>query len=179
MSTTAPTETASVDIQSIMKQVAALQQQNSSLSQEKEGLSEQVKSFTSQVKQNEESLTKLRGSKQREMQQTFQGIKSWLDGVPMQDAAVRDQLTNGLQDYIAKAADESGVWQVMVCASSAAAKKDEEFQQLRAEYESLKTRHEVPIIKLCVLWLLIQNCVCFGYWFSVCFGYLFMPGELT
>jgi predicted nucleic acid-binding Zn-ribbon protein len=143
MSTAAATDIASVDVQSIMKQLATLQQQNSSLCLDKDTLSEQVKNFTSQVKQNEESLTKLRGSKQREMTQTFQGIKSWMDNVPMQDPVVREQLTHGLQNYIDKAADESGVWQVMVCASSAAAKKDEEFQQLQREYETLKTRHEV------------------------------------
>jgi hypothetical protein len=85
------------------------------------------------------------------MQQTFQGIKSWMDKVPMQDAAVREQLTNGLQDYITKAEDESGVWQVMVCASSAAAKKDEEFQELQREYETLKTRHEVFVLFICKL----------------------------
>jgi hypothetical protein len=63
-------------------------------------------------------LSKLQESKRAEMEQMMNStISKWLENLNTSDAAAKEQLKNGL-DHLVQSGDESGVWNVIACASS-------------------------------------------------------------
>ena len=57
----------------------------------------------------------------------------------MENEVVRTQF-NGMERLVKKTAEDSGVWQVVVCTSAAHSRRLNEIEKLRGENEELKTR---------------------------------------
>jgi hypothetical protein len=63
-------------------------------------------------------LAKLQEGKKAEMEVLMNStISKWLEGLDTKDVAAKDQLKNGLQHLIDDG-NESGVWNVIACASN-------------------------------------------------------------
>jgi hypothetical protein len=66
-------------------------------------------------------------------------VAKWLED-SVENESVRTQFKEGMERLVKNTAEDSGVWQVAVCASAAHAKKLNEIERLRTEHEELKTR---------------------------------------
>ncbi len=58
----------------------------------------------------------------------------------MENEGVRSQFKEGMERLVKNTAEDSGVWQVVVCASAAHAPRINEIERLRTEHEELKTK---------------------------------------
>ena len=82
-----------------------------SLEKEKADMRSQLDNVTTK-------LSKLQESKRAEMEQMMNStISKWLENLNTSDAGAKDQLKDGLNRLV-QSGDESGVWNVIACASS-------------------------------------------------------------
>jgi cell division protein FtsB len=117
------------DVTSILAQIAKLEQHNASLKNELTNKSQEV--------------SKLSEKKRQEMKIVYDTVLSkWVDTLDATKPEARDLFKNGLQNLAEKTEDENGIWQVVMCASANAAKKEGEYQALQAQYDQLKQRAE-------------------------------------
>lgn len=114
------------ELTSILTQVQTLQTDREKLMKELE-----------LAKQKVEKLTE---GKRQEMKQSLDTVISkWLDD-SVENEGVRTQFKEGMERLVKNTAEDSGVWQVVVCASAAHSRRLGELEKLRAEHEELKTR---------------------------------------
>ena len=66
-------------------------------------------------------------------------ISKWLED-SVENESVRSQFREGMERLVKNTAEDSGVWQVVCCASAAHARRLNELEKIRGEYEDLKTR---------------------------------------
>ncbi len=66
-------------------------------------------------------------------------VAKWLDD-SVENEGVRTQFKEGMERLVKNTAEDSGVWQVVVCASAAHARSANELERLRTEHEELKTK---------------------------------------
>jgi hypothetical protein len=66
-------------------------------------------------------------------------VAKWLDD-SVENEGVRTQFKEGMERLVKNTAEDSGVWQVVVCASAAHARRANELEHLRTEHEELKTK---------------------------------------
>lgn len=120
------TEPPKPELTSILTQVQTLQTDREKLMKELE-----------MAKQKVEKLTE---GKRQEMQQSLNTvIAKWLDD-SVENENVRTQFKEGMERLVKNTAEDSGVWQVVVCASAAHSRRLNEMEKLRSEYEELKTK---------------------------------------
>ena len=67
-------------------------------------------------------------------------MKKWMDAVETKDDTVKTQFKTGLDTLINKSADENGVWQMMVAASSLHERQEHNLEKLRLENNELRGR---------------------------------------
>jgi len=67
-------------------------------------------------------------------------MKKWMDAVETKDDKVKDSFKHGLTQLVEKSAEDNGVWQMMVAASSLHERQNHDLDQLRVENTSLKTK---------------------------------------
>ena len=85
-------------------------------------------------------MEKLTEGKRAEMKSSLDTvIAKWLDD-SVENESVRSQFKEGMERLVKNTAEDSGVWQVVVCASAAHTRRINELEKLRAEHEELKTR---------------------------------------
>ena len=114
------------ELTSILSQVQNLQTDREKLMKELEA-----------AKQKVEKLTE---GKRTEMKTALDTVvEKWLDD-SVADETVRTQFKEGMERLVKNTAEDSGVWQVVVCASNTYAKRLNEFERLRTDYEELKTK---------------------------------------
>jgi soluble cytochrome b562 len=114
------------ELSSILTQVQTLQTDREKLMRELEN-----------AKQKVEKLTE---GKRAEMKTSLDTvIAKWLED-SVENEGVRTQFKEGMQRLVQNTAEDSGVWQVVVCASAAHARRLGELEQLRQAHEELKTR---------------------------------------
>jgi chromosome segregation ATPase len=114
------------ELTSILTQVQSLQTDREKLIKELEN-----------AKQKVERLTE---GKRTEMKTSLDTvIAKWLDD-SVENEAIRSQFKEGMERLVKNTAEDSGVWQVVVCASAAHTRRISELEKLRAEHEELKTR---------------------------------------
>ena len=119
----------SQDLGSILTQVQTLQKDKSELVRELE---------TQRAK-----VEKLTEGKRAEMKRSLDTvITTWLSDLETKDESVKKQFKDGMERLVKNTAEDSGIWQVVCCASSVHAKRTEEIERLRTECNSLKTRLE-------------------------------------
>jgi hypothetical protein len=120
------TEAPKAELTGILSQVQNLQTDREKLMKELEV-----------AKQRVEKLTE---GKRAEMKNALDTVVAkWLED-SVENETVRTQFKEGMERLVKQTAEDSGVWQVAVCASAAHAKKIDELERLRAEHEELKTR---------------------------------------
>ena len=123
MSTSEPPK---AELTSILTQVQSLQTDREKLMKELEN-----------AKQKVEKLTE---GKRAEMKTSLDTvINKWLED-SVENETVRSQFKEGMERLVKNTAEDSGVWQVVVCASAAHSRRLNEFEKLRTEHEELKTR---------------------------------------
>ena len=67
-------------------------------------------------------------------------MKKWMDAVETKDEAVKTQFKTGLDKLINNSAEENGVWQMMVAASSLHERQEHNLEKLRIENNELRTK---------------------------------------
>ena len=67
-------------------------------------------------------------------------MKKWMDAVETKDDKVKDSFKNGLTQLVEKSAEDNGVWQMMVAASSLHERQNHDLDLLRVENTNLKSK---------------------------------------
>jgi len=121
------------DLSSILSQVKGLEE-------EKAKLMKLLDDERERVKEAQAKAEKMSEGKRQEMRQALDTvIMNWLKD-SVQDEKVRDEFTKGMNRLVENTAEDSGVWQVVCCASNVHARHLQQIEQMRVENESLKSR---------------------------------------
>jgi len=67
-------------------------------------------------------------------------MKKWMDAVETKDDKVKDQFKEGLTKLVSNSAEDNGVWQMMVAASSLHQRQEHNLDNLRTENTELKLK---------------------------------------
>ena len=87
-----------------------------------------------------QKVEKLTEGKRAEMKTSLDTvIAKWLED-SVENESVRQQFKDGMERLVKNTAEDSGVWQVVVCASNVHARRLNELEKLRSEHDELKTR---------------------------------------
>ena len=90
-----------------------------------------------------QKLEKLTAGKRDEMKKQLDGlIAEWLKDIDVTDEEVKKEFMTGMERIVKDTKEESGVWQVMCCASAAHKRNVGRLQEIQSEYNTLKTRVE-------------------------------------
>lgn len=121
------------DLTSILSQVKGLEEEKSRLVQMLESERERLKEVQAKAE-------KMSEGKRQEMRQSLETvITNWLQDA-VQDEKVREEFKKGMGRLVEDTAEDSGVWQVVCCASNVHARRLQELEQMRTENEALKLR---------------------------------------
>jgi hypothetical protein len=94
------------------------------------------------AKQNER-LEKLTAAKREEMKKQLDTmISEWLNNIDVTDESLKQEFMTGMERIVKDTKDDSGVWQVMCCASAAHRRNVGQLQKIQEEYNALKTKVE-------------------------------------
>ena len=119
-------EAPKVELNSILTQVQSLQTDREKLMRELDNARQKVEKLTE--------------GKRAEMKNSLDTvIAKWLED-SVENEGVRTQFKEGMERLVKNTAEDSGVWQVVVCASAAHARRLNEIERLRTEHEELKTK---------------------------------------
>lgn len=119
---------AAVDVASILAKVQQLEHANQTLQMNFQNANAQ--------------LSKFKEGKRAEMEALLNStISSWLENLETKDAASKAQLQNGLK-ALAADGNESGVWEVVACASNRWHQNVTELEQLRTKLNSYEEREK-------------------------------------
>jgi len=121
------------DITSVLSKVQGLEDEKARLIRLLDEERERVKDALAKA-------DKLSEGKRSEMRQALDTvIMNWLrDSV--KDEKVREEFKNGMDRLVENTAEDSGVWQVVCCASNLHAQRLQELEQMRIENDNLKLR---------------------------------------
>jgi hypothetical protein len=124
---------ASQDLSSILAQVKGLEE-------EKMKLVQMLETERERLKETQAKADKMSESKRIEMQQALDTvIMNWLQDA-VKDDKLRAEFKDGMDRLVKNTAEDSGVWQVMCCASNVHAQRLQELERMRVENEELKAR---------------------------------------
>jgi len=123
------TEVEKPDLTSVLNHVSVLET-------EKQALQDSLK------RQNER-LERLTQSKRDEMKtQLDTMITEWLKDIDVSNEEVKTEFMTGMERIVKDTKDDSGVWQVMCCASNAHRRNVMQLQKVQEEYNELKNKVE-------------------------------------
>jgi vacuolar-type H+-ATPase subunit I/STV1 len=115
------------DIEGMLKKIAELEQEKANLAQSLQQTTGKVEKLTEKTKQ--------------EMQEKLNTIISeWMKTMTTAPQEKKDEFMKGLERLVNHTADDSGVWQVVCCASEAHAQNVTALENARKENEELKQR---------------------------------------
>ena len=124
---TAHEDSARPQMGNVLKHIEALEQQRDKL----------AKQLEEATQRNEKLSTKTREGMQSALDTL---MKKWMDAVETKDAQVKDQFKSGLNKLVQNSAEDNGVWQMMVAASSLHDRQAHDLDQLRVENNDLKQK---------------------------------------
>ena len=88
-------------------------------------------------------LSKLQESKRAEMEQMMNStISKWLESLNTSDAGAKEQLKDGLNRLV-QSGDESGVWNVIACASSSWVSNVNQIEQLTTQLNEYREKERL------------------------------------
>lgn len=121
------------DLSSILSQVRGLEEEKARLLQLLETERERLKEVSARAE-------KMSEGKRNEMRQALETvITNWLQD-SVKDEKVREEFKQGMSRLVDNTAEDSGVWQVVACASNVHAQRLQELERFRIENEELKAR---------------------------------------
>ena len=121
------------DLSSILSQVRGLEE-------EKARLLQMLETERERLKEAQARADKMSEGKRNEMRQALETvISNWLQDA-VKDEKVREEFKQGMNRLVENTAEESGVWQVVACASNVHAQHLQELERFRLENEELKAR---------------------------------------
>lgn len=124
------------DISSLLTHVSTLEQERATLKQERERLESLLQSQSQQ-------LDKFQEAKRTEMKAKLDTmITDWLKDIDVADENVKKEFMTGMERLVKDTKDDSGVWQVMCCASAAHKQRVSEIQRLKDEFGSIRSLAE-------------------------------------
>ena len=104
-------------------------------------LEQQKQDLERRLQETEERASRMSQKTKAAMQSAMDTLmKKWMDAVETKDDVVKQQFKTGLDTLINKSADENGVWQMMVAASSLHERQEHNLDKLRAENNELRSR---------------------------------------
>ena len=104
-------------------------------------LEQQKQELERRLHETEERAARMSQKTKAAMQSAMDTLmKKWMDAVETKDDSVKQQFKTGLDTLINKSADENGVWQMMVAASSLHERLDHNLEKLRVENNELRGR---------------------------------------
>jgi uncharacterized membrane protein YheB (UPF0754 family) len=93
------------------------------------------------LRQSEQRAERMSVKTRESMQAAMDTLmKKWMDAVDTKDEAVKMQFKTGLDKLINNSAEENGVWQMMVAASSLHERQEHNLEKLRIENNELRTK---------------------------------------
>jgi hypothetical protein len=123
------------DLSSILAQVKGLEE-------EKAKLMHLLETERERLKEAQAKAEKMSEGKRTEMRQALDTvIMNWLQDA-VKDEKVREEFKQGMNRLVETTAEDSGVWQVVCCASSVHAEKMKEIERIRTENDELKSRQQ-------------------------------------
>ena len=121
------------DLTSILSQVKGLEE-------EKARLLQMLESERERLKEVQAKAEKMSEGKRNEMRQSLETvITNWLQDA-VQDEKIREEFKKGMGRLVEDTAEDSGVWQVVCCASNVHARRLQEIERMRLENEELKSK---------------------------------------
>ena len=133
-------------LQALQAEVKRLQEQGvkgdlNAIFQQIQRLHDQNKNLQEQIQIKQDRIGRLEHKTQEEMNKhNVNEIDPWLEALPGLDPASREKVKKGLKDLIDLAAQDSGVWQVMCCASAAHQQSVTRLEQLQRETSELREK---------------------------------------
>jgi hypothetical protein len=105
-----------------------------------------IKQLEHKSKQLEEQLSSEKQRNEKLSMKTREGMQSaldtlmkkWMDAVDTKDDAVKNNFKSGLESLVSKSAEDNGVWQMMVAASSLHERQEHDLDKLRLENNELR-----------------------------------------
>jgi len=98
-------------------------------------------SLSSKLQEAEARNGKLSAKTREGMQSALDSLmKKWMDAVETKDDKVKDSFKDGLNKLVEKSAEDNGVWQMMVAASSLHERQTHDLDELRTLNSELKTK---------------------------------------
>lgn len=113
------------DITNVLAHIKSLEQKSKELETQLE----------SEKKRNEKLSMKTREGMQSALDTL---MKKWMDAVDTKDDAVKNNFKSGLESLVSKSAEDNGVWQMMVAASSLHERQEHDLDKLRLENNELR-----------------------------------------
>ena len=115
------------DMTNVLKHIQDLESNNSTLK--------------NQLKEAVERNGKLSAKTREGMQSALDTLmKKWMDAVETKDPNVKDEFKGGLERLVKNSAEDNGVWQMMVSASSLHQRQEHDLETLRVENTELRTK---------------------------------------
>ena len=106
-----------------------------------QGLEKSNTALSAKLKSAEERNGKLSAKTREGMQSALDSLmKKWMDAVETKDDKVKDQFKDGLSKLVSNSAEDNGVWQMMVAASSLHERQEHNLDTLRQENTDLKLK---------------------------------------
>ena len=122
-----PKTNAPPDMSNILAHIKGLETTNSSLQ--------------SKLAHAEERNSRLSAKTRVGMQSALDSLmKKWMDAVDTKDAKVKEDFKEGLTKLVTNSAEDNGVWQMMVAASSLHERQEHNLDNLRKENNNLKLK---------------------------------------
>lgn len=126
---TAAAPSSTLDLASVLAKIQSLEK-------EKADMRAQLDMTTSK-------LSKLQESKRAEMEQMMNStISKWLESLNTTDAGAKEQLKDGLNRLV-QSGDESGVWNVIACASSSWVSNVNQIEQLTTQLNEYREKERL------------------------------------
>jgi len=120
--------------------LGALLTQVKSLETDRERLSKELMEAQKRYEEAQQKMGRLTEGKRNEMQQALDTvIKKWLED-SVKDENLRKQFETGMTRLVENTEEDSGVWQVVCCASNVHLRRLQELEQLKGEFETFKSK---------------------------------------
>jgi hypothetical protein len=108
-----------------------------------QSLEKEKADMRAQLDMTQAKLSKLQESKRAEMEQMMNStISKWLENLNTTDAGAKEQLKDGLNRLV-QSGDESGVWNVIACASSNWVSNVNQIEQLTQQLNEYKEKERL------------------------------------
>lgn len=124
------------DLSSMISQVAALEAQNRQLQEQLKHHNEENHT----LKEKMEKHTAVLREKMKTELDTM--MNEWLGKIDMTDEKVKEEFLQGMQNIVKQTKEDSGVWQVMCCASRAHIQNVNKLNEISEKYNELQKRFD-------------------------------------